>query len=589
MRRFAPGTPPPLASHVDDRTGIAPTDWSRLGLLNASEQGIVLTDRRGHPLWMNAEARRLTEVDTTPPETGRDWLKSWPSGERANALAALKSARRGVPARFSAAYPTSTKPGAVWEVIITPDGPPIADRPTLTAFIKDVSERKSALEKLEWAATHDGLTGLPNRALFYDTLDRRLESAEVTGGTCALVAFDLDRFKQINERLGHAGGDALLRGFGARLANLVPAGGMAARFGGDEFVLLTEVGPGEDDARTLVESMLDRLKCAYPYDGRTIECTASAGIAIFPVAGRTADELYMNADIALLAGKAQDPGRAIMFSGDMRQELQRKASSLEVAAAAVANGWIEPHYQPKFDLATGDLCGLEALLRWKQPGGEWQSPHTIAAAFNDKCLATKITDTMIRQVVSDLNRWRRKGCATPVAINVSAADFLIDDFAERLLGQLAQGDVPPSLIELEVTEGVFLGDGAAHVARVLRKLSDAGVRIALDDFGTGYASLSHLKQFPVHVIKIDRSFVRSVTVSHEDRAIVRTMIDLGKSMSIEVVAEGIEYEAQLSFLKNAGCDVGQGFLFGKEMPATEIESRYARVHGAGETDVVADR
>ncbi|WP_246348263.1 EAL domain-containing protein [Sphingomonas aerophila] len=290
----------------------------------------------------------------------------------------------------------------------------------------------------------------------------------------------------------------------------------------------------------------------------------------------------MNADIALLTGKSQEAGRALVFSGDMRQALQRRASSLEVAATAIANCWIEPHYQPKFDLASGKLCGLEALLRWRQPGGQWQSPETITAAFDDKCLATRITDTIFGKIVSDLSRWGDSSCAVPVAFNAAAADFRVENFAERLLTQLAQAGVPASMIELEVTEGVFLGDGAPHVARVLRKLSNEGVRIALDDFGTGYASLSHLKQFPVDVIKIDRSFVSSVTESHEDRAIVRTMIDLGKSMSIEVVAEGIEDAAQLAFLQQAGCNVGQGFHFGKAVPAAEIETRHLHVGTACE-------
>jgi len=342
----------------------------------------------------------------------------------------------------------------------------------------------------------------------------------------------------------------------------------------DEFAAIIDVEAGADDILSRVGVMLDCLGMPYEYLGRSIECTASAGIAIFPDAGLTSDDLYINADIALLASKALEMGQAAMFSDKMRQSLQHHASLLDLAAAAVANDWIEPHYQPKIDLVTGALCGLEALLRWRQPGGQWQSPDTISAAFEDRRLATRIFDVMFRKVVSDLNRWQSKLCAVPVAINAVAADLLTEDFAERLLAGLDRAGVSSSLLELEVTESVFLGDRPAHVAQVLRKLSDAGVRIALDDFGTGYASLTHLKQFPVHVIKIDRSFVSSVTTSHEDRAIVRTMIDLGKSMSIEVVAEGIENEAQLSFVKNSGCDVGQGYLFGKAMSAAGIEARY---------------
>lgn len=580
MHHFAPPVLPPLSGRIDDRSGVFADTCSRLSLFDISEQGIFLISLDGNLAWMNAEAMRLAEVIDPASVIGRDWLTFWPRGERDVVSSALDTARIGIPATFAAVCPTVARTNASWEVIVSPDGPLVCGAPTMTAFIKDVTERKSAVAKLRWAATHDGLTGLANRALLYDRLQEKIERAQTEDVRFGLVAFDLDHFKQINERIGHAGGDALLRGFAARLAEILPTGGLAARFGGDEFVALIDLPAGADDVRSLVESMLDRLRLPYAHAGGAIECTASVGIAIFPIGGGSADDLYMNADIALMTGKAQEAGRALIFSGDMRQALQRRASSLEVAAAAVANGWIEPHYQPKFDLISGELCGVEALLRWRHPGGTWQAPATIAAAFDDKCLATKITEIMFGRIVADLIRWQDKACPVPVAFNASAADFQIEDFAERLLARLDDAGVPPSLIELEVTEGVFLGDGAAHVSRVLRKLSDAGVRIALDDFGTGYASLSHLKQFPVHVIKIDRSFVSSVAVSHEDRAIVRTMIDLGKSMSIEVVAEGIEDEAQLAFLKQAGCDVGQGFYFGRAVPTGDLEALYLGTRSA---------
>jgi diguanylate cyclase (GGDEF)-like protein len=585
MRHFAPNVLAMRADGVHDGFASVASETAlergmhlsaavraRLDRLDASEQCISLIDMQGRLTWMNAAALRTVEKRHMAYEIGGDWLEMWPTSERSKVSAAIASAKAGIPTRFSGVSRTDAAGEADWDVNITPDGPRIAGVPTFTIYMHNVTQRRRAVDRLAWAATHDSLTGLASRSLYHDTLDHMIETSHRTGEAFALVAFDLDRFKQINERLGHAGGDALLRGFAARLAEMVPVGGLAARFGGDEFALLMKVEKSEPETIAFIETMLDCLRLPYEYAGRMIECTASAGIAIYPAAGRSADELFINADIALLSGKAQDPGRAVMFSGEMRQQLQRRASTLEVAAAALHGDWIEPHYQPKIDLATGRLCGLEALLRWRKPDGEWQSPATISAAFDDKCLATKITATMLQKVVLDLKRWQGLGCAVPVAVNASAADFQADDFAERLLEQLEQGGIPPALIELEVTENVFLGDGAAHVSRVLRVLSDAGIRIALDDFGTGYASLSHLKQFPVHVIKIDRSFVSSLTTSHEDRTIVRTMIDLGRSMSIEVVAEGIETAAQLAFLKGTGCNVGQGFLFGKAMPAAQIEA-----------------
>jgi diguanylate cyclase (GGDEF)-like protein len=568
------GPPPCLPFWGVNELTVDQSAGMRLERLNASKQCILVVDFEGRPMWLNAAAQQVCDAGDFPAVVGEAWLDFWPVDERPTIASALESARLGIPARFTAACRKTARHKAYWDVNVTPDGPRIGGRPSFTAYLHDVTDRRLALEKLQWAAMHDGLTGLANRTLFYDNLDRMIELAQSDLGEFVLLVFDLDQFKQINERLGHDGGDALLREFARRLAGLVPEGGLAARFGGDEFALLKGVEGSRDETLASAEAILARLRFPFTYGGRSVECAASAGVAIYPHGGMTSDEIFQNADIALLTGKAQEPGRAVMFSGEMRQDLQKRASSLELAAAALQGDWIEPHYQPKIDLVSGQLCGLEALLRWKQPGGAWQSPFTISAAFNHRRVATKITDMMLRKVIVDLGRWLRLGCAVPVAMNASSADLERDDFAEFLLSRLNEGGIPPSLIELEVTEGVFLGQGAAHVGRVLRTLSDAGVRIALDDFGTGYASLSHLKQYPVHVIKIDRSFVSSLTTSHEDRVIVKTMIELGKSMSIEVVAEGIEDEEQLSFIKIAGCDVGQGYLFGKAMPATEVEKCY---------------
>ena len=565
---------PLFAGSVSERIASTPKTALRLERLDMSEQSIILVDLAGQAVWMNAEALRVTELCNGVLHLGHDWLDFWPVNERTVVSTALNSALAGIPARFSAASHTVAGNRTYWEVNITPDGPRIADGPTFTVYMQDVTERRLAHEQFKWAARHDGLTGLANRTLFHVTLSRMIENARDARERFAVVVFDLDRFKQINERLGHDGGDALLRGFATRLAGLVPADGLAARFGGDEFALLMKVEAGSCNMTVHVDAILERLRGSYPYKGQLIDCTASAGVATYPDAGDDAETLFSNADTALLMGKAKQPGRAMMFAGEMRQALQLKASALSVADAALQANGIEPHYQPKFDLATGRLCGLEALFRWRTPNSDWRSPAAISVALDDRFLAPKITDTMLRKVISDLGRWQKSGFAVPVAVNASEADLQDENFAERLLKHLATGGISPSLFELEVTEGVFLSNGAAHVASVLYKLSDAGVRIALDDFGTGYASLSHLKQFPVDVIKIDRSFVSNVASSFEDRTIVRTMIDLGKSMSIEVVAEGIEEEAQLAFLKEMGCDVGQGFWFAQALPAPQIEEQF---------------
>jgi EAL domain-containing protein (putative c-di-GMP-specific phosphodiesterase class I) len=266
-----------------------------------------------------------------------------------------------------------------------------------------------------------------------------------------------------------------------------------------------------------------------------------------------------------------------MFHARMRAEMQNRISMLALARDAIDKDWIVPFYQPKVDLRTGEIAGFEALLRWHHPGKGIQSPDTISAAFEDLTIAAGISDRMIDKVIADIGHWRAGGVDfRHVAINASAAEFHSGDFAERLLDRLADAGVPPHCLQLEVTETVFLGRGADCVERTLKLLSAAGITIALDDFGTGYASLSHLKQFPVDLLKIDRSFVRELGHSPDAAAIIRAVINLGHSLEIEIVAEGIETAAQEARLVAQGCDYGQGYLYSRAIPGADIPSLLAR-------------
>ena len=557
----------PAAAVVPDSEGEAAIQRA---LMDASDQCIQLVDEEGLLRWMNRAALNRLQIDDPAPFYGRVWTTLWPSDIRQAAITAVATALAGAPAYFEGNAPTARQTDRYWEVVLSPVAVPHTRSRLLAAVFRDVTDRRAAAEKLQWAATHDDLTGLANRPRFYDRLEEMLVAASRDGTRFALALFDVDRFKQINDQIGHSGGDALLKEFGQRLDACVPQGGLAARTGGDEFALLMPGLESISDAEQLLRPILERLCESFGYAGRAIDCGASAGIAVFPEHGHKAAELIRHADTALFASKAEGRGRAASFNQTMRQALQRDASAFELAQAVLTSGWIAPHYQPKVDLRTGRLCGFEALLRWQLAGGPIQPPAAIWGALNDRDLGPRITDAMFGKVIGDLARWLQDGIALPIAVNASAADFRRDGFAERLLEQLAQGGVPPSLIELEMTENVFLGAGSANVARILGTLNAAGVRIALDDFGTGYASLSHLKAYPVDVIKIDRSFVRDLATDPDDRAIVSTMIKLGSSLSIEVVAEGIESELQLDFLRTAGCDVGQGFLFARAIPAADV-------------------
>jgi EAL domain-containing protein (putative c-di-GMP-specific phosphodiesterase class I) len=298
---------------------------------------------------------------------------------------------------------------------------------------------------------------------------------------------------------------------------------------------------------------------------------ASIGGALFPTDAQCANELFNNADSALYALKGTGRGGTKMFHQNMREQAQLAASQLSLARVAISADTVEPHYQQKIQLSTGRIRGFEALLRWRHPSKGIQQPDTVAEAFKDYELASKIGELMQRSVFSDIRGWCEKGLDFGVvAINAAPAEFMRDDFAEQLLARMRECDIAPNLIEIEVTEHVFFDRASEFVTRALQELHQAGVSIALDDFGTGYSSLSHLRDFPVDVVKIDQSFIGKMVTDPEISAIVSAVIELAASLKIDVVAEGIETDAQRSVLVDRGCSLGQGHYFGRAIEATEV-------------------
>ena len=441
----------------------------------------------------------------------------------------------------------------------------------LILSIRDITERRIADERVRWAATHDSLTRLPNRSLFQERLNEALAHAAATAGKVGLLLLDVDEFKRINDSLGHIAGDALLKELSKRLQATVGSDALVARLAGDEFVILLEQVASVDAMEAIAHAVLDRLRQPFSYEGRTLDCRASIGASLFPDHAADPVELFKHADIALYTAKKAGRGGLELFRPEMRADMQRRISMLHLAREALDSRQVFPFYQPKVDLVSGRIIGFEALLRWRHAQGI-QPPATIAAAFEEFELAVGLGQRMFECVLADMQRWRRQGIDFGhVAINVSAAEFRSGDLAERMLSGLQAAGISPDLLELEVTETVFLGSGSGDVERALKALSEAGVRIALDDFGTGYASLSHLKQFPVDILKIDRSFVRNLETNASDAAIVSTVITLGQSLGIAIVAEGIETPAQADYLRSRGCAFGQGYMYGKPMSSNDAE------------------
>ncbi|WP_457094515.1 putative bifunctional diguanylate cyclase/phosphodiesterase [Microvirga sp. P5_D2] len=442
--------------------------------------------------------------------------------------------------------------------------------------VEDIHDKKLAEERLRWAAYHDDLTGLPNRRLFLERLREALDGISGRSHSVGLLVLDLDHLKHINDQFGHDAGDALLKEFGQRLRRGVRTTDTVARLSGDEFAVILPDVAGEDSVAAVAQALLARMQGALGHNGEALDCRTSIGGAISAEHSLSAEDLLKQADLALYSCKAAGRGLFAMFQPAMRDEAQKTASALTVARQAVALGWIEPFYQPKVELASGKLAGFEELLRWRHPRMGIQLPDILARAFDDTELGIAIGNRMLSCVVRDMRRWLDAGLDVGrISINASSAEFRRDNYARRVLAHLREARIPPNRFGVEVTETVFLDHNVEHAQKTLRALSEGGVSIELDDFGTGYASLSHLKQFPVHVLKIDRSFVNDLETDTDDAAIVKALLSLSQSLDIRVVAEGVETAAQASFLREHGCDLGQGYLFARPM-ATEAVPQFIR-------------
>jgi len=439
-------------------------------------------------------------------------------------------------------------------------------------IVRDIRDRLEAQARIHHLAHHDTLTGLPNRLDFIERAQALMDSAGPAGGTMALLFIDLDHFKRVNDSLGHAVGDVLLQTVAQRITGSLRGADLVARFGGDEFVLLLAGNPTPAAAREVAAKLLDTIGAPLQVEGASISVTPSIGVAMFPAHGRTPAELVKHADTAMYHAKSRGRASCGIFEPAMAEAAWADLALESRLAQAVREQEFELYFQPQLGLADGALCGVEALLRWAHPERGLIGPDDFLPVAEARRLILPIGDWVLREALRCAVRWHRAGwMRVPVAVNLSTLQFQAADFVERIDEALAAAGAAGALLELELTEHMLMEDvSVAHA--VLVRLKAMGVGIAVDDFGTGYTSLAHLKDLPLDRLKIDRSFVKDLPGDRGAAAIARAIIQMGKSLGLQVVAEGVETAAQRAWVQAQGCDAQQGYLDAAPMPVARFEA-----------------
>ena len=496
--------------------------------------------------------------------------------------AALGNALKGVSEEFDCEYRVPNASGEwVWVhsrgKVTQRDATGRALRMTGTSH--DVTKRKNAEERAEYLATRDPLTGLPNRVLLHDRLEQGVFNAARHHTGFAFMFIDLDRFKTINDSLGHQVGDELLKRVAARLTACVRASDTVARLGGDEFaVILENLGNDDDEgAQQVAEKMIAAMGAPMLIENQHLSTSCSIGISLYPNDGKDSAALMKNADVAMYFAKEKGRNNYQFFSADMNSRAQERLSVENYLRLALRRNELVLHFQPRMKIGTGELVGVEALIRWQHPRRGMLLPDRFIEVAEDSGLIVPIGEWVLEHACSQLRAWQRiVKPGLKLSVNLSVGQTMDGERLYRAVASAVAGSgIEPATLELELTESHLMQD-ITEKAAFLNRLGDLGVGLAIDDFGTGYSSLSYLKALPVDSIKIDSSFVRDIGEDADDEAIIKAIVAMAHSLRLSVVAEGVETAAQLRGLRELGCDEYQGFIESPALPAAEFERRYRR-------------
>jgi len=453
------------------------------------------------------------------------------------------------------------------------------DLASYVCFFSDISERKASEQRIHRLAYYDALTHLPNRTLFQDRLHTALQHAERQHAWVVLMFLDLDRFKPINDSLGHAAGDRMLKEMASRLLGCVAEDDTVARMGGDEFTLLLQPGASQQAALTraihVAEQILASLVKPFVLEGREFFVTASIGIALSPQDGHELSQLMKNADTAMYHAKERGKNNFQFYQADMNASALERLELESDLRHALEQEEFTLYYQPQFSGDGKRLTGTEALLRWRHPRRGLVPPGDFIPVLEELGLVVEVGEWVLKEACRQLREWHQAKVRVPkVSVNISARQFSDGQLGMRIANILQETGLPPACLELELTESILMRE-VSEAMQILDGLKRLGLSIAVDDFGTGYSSLNYLKQFPIDVLKIDRTFVDGLPSGEQDAQIARAIIAMAHSLNLAVIAEGVETHEQLEFLREHGCDEVQGYLFGRPMPAQRFEAQFS--------------